>query len=97
MVEMTNKHPQTSALIELLRDLGYGSVWRTHNSYAKGDDHRHEEFPPGPPYWSLTGNSTISLHAAAMINLDTISVPWGNKDYVFGFEEKEKCLRRLLE
>ena len=97
MIETYKEH-RTSAIIELLLDFGYDSVWRTHNAYPKDDAARHEEFPPGPPYWSRSRNSsTISLHDAADIDLETISVFWGNKDYLFGFEDEEKCLRRLLE
>ena len=96
MIE-TYKEPRTSAIIELLLDFGYDSVWRTHNAYPKDEASRHEEFPPGLPYWSRSRNTSISLHEAADIDLDTISVFWGNKDYLFGFEDEEKCLRRLLE
>lgn len=89
--------PRTHALIELLLDIGYDSVWRTHNPYPKDAAHGHEEFPPGPAYWSRSRNSSISLHDATDVDLATMSVSWGNKDYLFGFEDKEKCVRRLLE
>jgi hypothetical protein len=96
MIETYKEH-RTSAIIELLLDFGYDSVWRTHNAYPKDEASKHKEFPPGPPYWSRSRNSSISLHDAADIDLDTISVFWGNKDYLFGFEDEEKCLRRLIE
>jgi hypothetical protein len=92
------KAPQTSAFIELLLDIGYDSVWRTHNAYPKDDASQHDEFPPdSPPYWSQSRNRSISLHRAVEIDLNTIAVRRGNKDYLFGFENKEKCLRRLLQ
>ena len=86
--------PQTHAIIELLLDIGYDSVWRTHNSYSPDE---HEEFPAGPPYWSRSRNRSISLHEAADIDLSTLWAKFGNKDYLFGFEDNEKCVRRLME
>jgi hypothetical protein len=96
MIEM-EQVPQNVAITELLLDVGYDSVWRTHNSFANDITFRHEEFPPGPPYWSRSQNTSITLHQAVGEDMKTFNQIWQYKDYIFGFENKEKCLRRLLE
>ncbi len=80
--------PRTTAIHELLLDLGYDSVWRTHRL------HTHTEFPPGPPFWSRSRNHSTTLHQGAEADLGTDPQAW--KEYLYGFENQEMCLRRLV-
>jgi hypothetical protein len=95
MIE-TYKDSQTWAIIELLDDFGYDSIWRTHNMFPSGEGTQHDEYPPDLPYWSRSRNASMSLQDAAKIDLDPFS-NGGYKDYLFGFEDQEKCLHRLLD
>lgn len=89
------KQPHVSALIELLLDVGYDALWRTHNTFAQNESFRHDEFPRhSPPYWSRSQNATVTIHRAIAEDLRHNCC---YKDYLFGFEDRASCLRTLLE
>jgi hypothetical protein len=96
MIEM-QQVSQNIAIMELLLDVGYDSVWRTHNGYAHNVSFEHEEFPPTAPYWSRSQNTSMTLQSAVEADMKSLTQFWYYKDYIFGFESKESCLRRLLK
>ena len=95
LLEAYPNDPRVTAILELLLDLGYDSLWRT---FVNNDGPSpYEEFPPGPPFWSRSRNGSTTLHQAAVADLGTIRDSWSYRDYLFGFEDQKNCLSGLLD
>ncbi|CAB9505926.1 expressed unknown protein [Seminavis robusta] len=90
-LEITKSARQNYALFELLVDVGYNALWRNTDNWAQSI---YEQPPKDPPYWTAS-KSIEPLWKVFEKDFEN-RMDWFYKNYIFGFEDREACIRRLL-